>query len=412
MALVHSHGHNGNTEVYDDWNRSGGRPGLGKRTAYKRLCDDIEADQIGPAVYLNALDRGGRDLEEMLRFCRVAREHGTEVIDQTGDWTAADRIDELESEATFAGREYRKAVKRSAFGHKIQADRGDTFGHPPYGLMMVREWYDDKPPYKGHGKVTHVPNPDEPIGPILDAIRETRGNVLAACRLLNSAGSTARYGRPWAPRTLANIVRREEPRLLRQKATTRTGPTGLRQPAPLARLVLCHCGHLMTPRVASNSLYCGEGIKFGPAIHGRYVARDRHVYALLEWLTEGQREVKSSRTYTSADPDPADARREELTEWLRRLGVSYRAGTLTDEEFEEDRQTIAAELDALIEEAEDAAEELINFTVRKVGKLVNWDADPAKLGDELRRVFRSVTLDEDMLPASVEWRLSQALIQE
>jgi DNA invertase Pin-like site-specific DNA recombinase len=399
MTLVHADGHNGDSELYDDWNRSGGRAGLGKRTAYARLCADIEANRIS-AVYMNALDRGGRDLEEWLRFVRIAIEHGTGVIDPSGDWTAPDRRDEFESEVTFAGREYRKAVKRSAGTKAMQVARGDTFGHPPYGRMILRE--------EGTRRVVHVPNPEEPIEPILDAIRETRGNVLAACRLLNASGSVARYGRSWSPRTLANIIRREAPQLLRVKATTRTSRKDgeLRQPSPLSRLVKCHCGHLMTPR-DSGGLYCNEAIKVGPKVHGRYVARQRHVYALLQWLTENEREVKWFRNFSSADPDPADARREELTESLRRLGRAYADGAYDDEEYGERREPMAAELARLLEDAEDSAadREILTTQVRAVGPLVNWAADDTTLGDELRRVFRSVTLDWDMLPTDVEWRV-------
>lgn len=393
MQLVHADGHNGDTEVYDDWAKSGGRGGLGRRSEWRRLCDDIEADQIS-AVYMNDLDRGGRDLEEWLRFLRVAQEHEVRVLDRTGEWTTPARRTEFVFKAWLAEEEYRRAQERSAFTRRMQQSRGDRLGVPPYGMTMARE--------QGTGRVIHVPNPDEPVDQVIAAVRETGGNVLAATRLLNARGVRARRAN-WSPKSVAKIVRREEPRLLRQVAP-RTTNGELRAPAPLAKIVRCHCGTVMTPRPKSGGLYCYNGIKLGKA-HGRYVARERHVYDLIRAETEGQREVKGRTTYTS-DATGLSERKAALAEELRRLGVAYRAGAVDDTEFESETKRIRSDLDSIEDDISDL-DHAVSLTLTAHGPVIHWDqldSDPASVGDALRRLVREVRLDAEMKPVAVEWR--------
>lgn len=383
-AVAARDGVNGDLVVYQDIGVSGRYGQRGQRTAWARLQDDITAGTVG-VVYLSVLDRAGRSLEDWLAFARRCRDHDVRIIDQTGNDRAADEgYDLTVIEVLFAEREGKKAVERARRGLVTSRARGDTLGLPRYGYKSSR---DDT------GRVVHVLNDQEPLAPIIAAVEATRGNILAACRALNDAGIRARRG-IWSPRTLTNVIRNEAPRLLRAAPRPRRTKSGaLSVVSPLAHLVLCHCGTTMTPRAIDGSLYCYGGISRGKA-HGRYVARDRHVYALLEWAT---RDLTHTATKTYSTGDTA-AQRATLTEALRRLGRAFADGAYDDDEYQVKRDAITASLADLLDLDD------IDIEVRIHGREVKWDATDADLGDALRRVVRSVTLGKDMLPERVDLR--------
>lgn len=396
-SIQTAHPEAADAEVYSDVGVSGRRHQRAEDSAWGRLQADIGAGKISN-VYISVLDRSGRSLIEFLLSSELflAQSPTVGLIDQGGtDWMAAENRDRAIFEVRHAEREGEKAVERSARGHDTQAKRGDIFGRAPYGYMQSRD---------ESGRVVHLLNPDEPLEPILQVVRETRGNILAATRLLNSRGVASRYS-AWSPRALTYLVQREDKGLMRQ-IKARTGKAGLRAPSTLTNLVHCYCGGLMTPRPGKSgapftgSLYCYRGISNGG--HGRYVARERHVIAVLEWLTADEREIKSVQEY-STEQAAERARRNALTDELRRAGIAYRAGAMTDEEFKEEASRLNAELTDLEDQIADT-DESITIRVAMHGKLIDWEADQEVLGDQLRRVFRSVTLDREMLPERVEYR--------
>jgi DNA invertase Pin-like site-specific DNA recombinase len=207
MAAVHADGSNGNATLYDDWNRSGDRAKLGKRTGWTALCQAIEADQI-EVVFMNDLDRGGRSQEEWLRFRRVAAEHKVRVVAGGIDWSAPSRRLEFSIKTMVAEEELEADRRRSAATHRMQVAREDAMGQPGYGYRFAKH-------AKGE-RVVLEPNPDEPLEPVLAVVRETRGNISAACKLLTARGVPTRSGEAWHSRTLKRIVIRVgEGRLLR-----------------------------------------------------------------------------------------------------------------------------------------------------------------------------------------------------
>ncbi len=374
---------------YIDDGRSGRHGKRGAKSHWRRLHDDIAAGNV-TLVYVTALDRAGRSLREWLDFTALCVEHHVEVRDQSGqDRASGDNEDIAIIEMMMAQREGRKAVERSARGRETQARRGDEVyqGRSPYGWMRVRldangDVTDDP---KRTAKIVEVPNPDQPMQPLIDAITATKGNVLQAARLLG-----------WEPKTLS-------------RALDRTGVQRARQPrnggrrraagdAPLSRLVECHCGTLMTPArdrrtKAWASLYCSRGHKEGVASHGRSVARSRHVYDALK----RQIPRRSSAAILKAKPDTAK-RRAELEAERERLGWAVADGLLTREKSKARAAKIAAELDTLAD---------IDNDWVGVGPLtpnVRWDADDATLGEDLRRHVRVVRLGDDMLPVEVDLR--------
>lgn len=399
---VRAYGHNSETAVYDDWAKSGSRTGLGKRTAWHELCEAIERHEHD-VVFMNSLDRGGRDLEEWLRFVRVARDQGVKVIAEGVDYSRPENRDRLVFEAWMAEKELERAKERSARTKQIRTRRGDSTvgGHSaPYGQMwaragdvgMVTEEHPDP------RRIVAVPNPDEPLEPVLAAVEETGGNVLQAAKLLNDRGIEARGRRGWTPRTIARVVDAQGAK--RRRGSGRPLKTGQGSPSPLSRLVECHCGTVMTPtRDPRNGLWlsmvCGRGHKLGTAAHGPYTARSRHVLDRLRDELNGRIE-HSKKTWTH-DPSAMADERAKLEEDLRRLGRAYRAGAVEDEEFDRESGAIRERLD----EIEEQSAPVFRFTIRRTGPIVRWDGTDEEVAEDLRRAVRIVRLGRDMRPAEV-----------
>ena len=385
--------------VFDDWARSGGRKSLHKRGAYQAMVAAIVGVQHD-RVYALDVGRTNRDTEETLRLERITREAGGSfwTYDDEGsptDWSLPTNRDRLIETAHFAEKEWRKASRRSQTTLTMQRQRGDKMGHPQYGFMTARQ--DD-------GRVVHVPNPDEPIEPVVEAVKETRGNILAACRLLNARGMKARRAH-WSPRMLTRVIQRHAPELLRRSARVggRKSPKGeeLTVPSALARLVKCHCGTVMVARDKSGGLYCYNGISGGEGHQNgeRYVARQRFVYDALRAEVEAMGKRKDSRVFTN-DTSEARTKLDAAEEKLRRLGRAYADGSFDDEEYAERRDAVKAEIDALRGEVV-PAEELMAIRVTISRARVRWDADPVTLGDQLRRLFKEVQLGPDLKPVQV-----------
>lgn len=302
--------------VYDDNGRSGDRAKLKDRRGYHAMLDAVERGEVS-AVLIRVLDRLGRDVEESLRFARVLKENGARIIDQVGE---VDR-DRLMFTIWAGEKELEAAKQRSAFTKAMRESRGDAAvgGHSaPYGFRHVRAGdagLDGDP-----RRIVAVPNPDEPLEPILDAVRECGGSVLKAAKLLDDRGPKPRSGGLWEPRTLARIVDANNGARLRGKG--RRAPS--EGTAPLSRIVACHCGATMTPiRDPRNgqwlALYCSRGHKAGSSKHGRYHARARHVMDRLREDLAGT--VESEPVDLVYDPSENAEERARLVESLRRMAT-------------------------------------------------------------------------------------------
>lgn len=409
MASVREHGHNGDTVVYDDWARSGDRAKLAKRTGWKALCEAIERGEHD-VVFMNDLDRGGRSIEEWARFMRVARDQGVRVIAAGTDWAAPERKLEFYLRAVFAEEELERAKARSATTTRLRERRGDTTtaSQPPYGHRLARAGDVGMvtPERPDPRRVVLVPNPDEPLQPVLDAVRDAKRNIARAAKLLNARGVPSRSGRPWDPRSLGRIIDREAPRLRSRRVTiegadgrtiTRRVPAGRH---PLSRLVRCHCSTWMTPNANRNEVICSLGHKVGKQTHGRWAARERHILAFLREHTADLRGRTGTRTYAT---DESAIRREELEAEKRRLGIALADDAIAESDYRERMERVKAELAGLAE-----ADDEITVRVHQRGRLVKWElleSDREALGEQLREVVREVRVDEAMMPVGISLRV-------
>jgi DNA invertase Pin-like site-specific DNA recombinase len=396
MRAVHAHGHNGDTIVYDDWARSGDIDKIAARTEWKRLCDAIERGEHD-VVFMNSLDRGGRSIEEWLRFIRLARSKNVRVIADGVDYSASENRDRLIFESWAAEKELERAKERSARTRRLREARGDaTTGgnHAAYGAMWLRAGDVGEP--GDPRRLVSVPNPAEPLEPVVAVLAETGGSVMAAARLLNQRGIAGRDGRPWTTRTLQRVADREG--LVRKTygARRRRAPSA----APLSKIVQCHCGAIMTPERdrrtgAWAALSCSRGRQAGAEAHGKNNARARHIVDFLK----SQVRYSTVRIERAA-PTNSASERAKLEDRRRKLGIALADDAIAEDEYRQRIDAIKAALAKLDDDA--SAEDWTGFSAKE--PLVDWSADDAAIGERLRKLVRSVRLDEGMMPIEVDWR--------
>jgi DNA invertase Pin-like site-specific DNA recombinase len=388
LATVRRHGHNGDTVVYDDWAKSGDQRKLASRKAWRDLCAAIERGEHD-VVFMNDLDRGGRSLEEWLRFIRIAQEHRVRVVAADTDYSAPENKDRLIFEAWLAERELDAAKRRAAETIRMRRRRGDVLGSPPYGYRLA----------KADGKVVLVEDPSRPVQPIIDAVHEAQGNTAEAVRLLNDRRVPSRFGKEWSPPALRAALRRmgELPPTLEKARRTRGR---LRMPSPLSRLVICHCGQVMTPVDSRKELYCYIGSRDGAARHGKVIANQRRIFDFLEAALA---DVKLHPKRIAYDDEEVGKRRAALEEKRRRLGIAYADGALDDGEYDRRKEAIAHEVAALPDP---------QWSLR----VIDWDRlaatrdkpDFQALVDwgskMVRQLVKAIRMDEDMRPVAIEWR--------
>jgi DNA invertase Pin-like site-specific DNA recombinase len=387
--------------VLDDNGKSGDIKKIGARRGYAGLCDAIERGDVS-TIYVRVLDRLGRDTGEGLRLYELIERKRTRLVDSLGEMVGEQGEDRVMMELWAAKKELRRAKERSAFTKSIRARRGDVMrdGQPllggnfaAYGYKRVRDRND-----QNGQRIIEVANPEEPVQPLIEAARETRGNVLQAAKLLNARGIASRSGRPWSSRTLSRVLDREGVVRGKYGARLRRAPST----APLARLVACHCGQLMTPvrdrRTGRwSELYCAVGHKVGVGDHGRYVARARHVMERLH--SEKPLRVSRIHILKRAKVEDAAAQRTALEEKRRRLGVVFTDGALDEDDY---RRQVDDVKRALAELDEEADADWIGFG--PLTPIVPWDGDEEELGAALRQRVRVVRLDKEMHPGEVVWR--------
>ena len=388
--------------VYSDVGVSGRRHKRDEATAWARLLEDIAADKLS-TVYVSVLDRAGRSILEWLVFSELLVKHSVRLVDQSGE-NRADERDEDRAlfEVWAAQKEGKKAVERSARAFRTMRARGDEMvgGYKAaYGYKRAKAGdvgLDGDPK-----RIVVVPNPDEPLQPLLDAIKATKGNVLQAARRLDAEGVSYRGGRLWNVRVLTDVLEREGALAPRHGSQVRRrAPSD----APLSRLVYCHCGRLMTPQRDSRngkwlSLLCMPGCIAGRERHGRYVARSRYVIETL------QNELHFYVIHIEKSSGQSDAakRRAALDAKREKLQVALDNDLVTVDEFKQRAAQLKRDYAEL---KDDAAVEVDWVGLSPKEPLVDWAADEATIGESLRRLVRSVKLDENMLPVAdgIEWR--------
>jgi DNA invertase Pin-like site-specific DNA recombinase len=379
--LAASEGHKGELRIFTDWARSADEEKTAKRSQYAAMLKAVENGEVS-TIYAYALDRLLRSVIMTGKLLQATKVEGVRIVTaREGDLTDKGNPSKwlfTMLVSMFSEYELRTAKARAAGGLAKRRKRGDYLGRAPFGHRLVHE--------QG-GRIVVVPDPADPLRPVLDAVREA-GTVLGACRLLQERGVPApKGGRRWSTAALTRILQREAPELLRPRGPT--GQRGAGVASPLTGLLRCHCGQTLTPNVKHGQFYCSVGHRAGAAAHGKMTAT---VATLMPWIRE-----EAARLELPMDAvllgEAAVEQRAALTERRQRIADAAIDGLISRDEAKER----AAEIDSAMADL-DAQEQ-----IAELPQTISWEADSATVNELLRAMWRGVQLDDQMRPVRAEW---------
>jgi DNA invertase Pin-like site-specific DNA recombinase len=382
--LAHRDGHNGNLRVYDDWNRSADEAKEAKRGAFNQMLADIEAGRVS-VVYAYALDRLYRSMRTFVRLTDAAKANDVRVVTLREGVLGGDGSPMAQAfaqiTAVFSQLELNTAKARAKGALDARRQRGDALGQAPYGYRHA----------KVDGRLIRVPDPSQPVEPVLAAYRKA-GSVLGACRLLEEAAIPApRGGKRWATSLVTRIIEQHAPDLLPRRSLT-----GQRTPtkAILAQLLRCpFCPAdrptMLTPNATRGQYYCRHGAR-DRSVHPRYALTERDV---LPWVMAEADRFNPPFDAASMSTE-AEARRETLQAKRERWIEQYAEGLIDRAERDRRLAVIDRELGDLDTRTDALA---------MLPEAVDWDADPAKLNTFLRSIWHYIDLDKRMRPTRAEW---------
>lgn len=393
-------------DILKDWSRSGGKRLRDRGSGSRELVRRVEAGEV-KAIYCYASSRLGRNLAEALHLIDLADAHGVERMwsYSDGDLNPKTASGKFTRNVLAAAAQFQRdeSVERGQANYEHRVERGDRIGVARYGETI------DKETHKA------VPNPREDVSAVLEAYRRSGRNFSAAAVLLTSDPKLSKRARPrraksWSPTSLARVVRRLEKVPERGHVWT---PPKLVKDYALYKLIVCPHDHYdrkgkrVENRLTAQRSTSGNGTR-----HVRYVCRSGvhdpehpRPYAVAEsfvlpWIdarlrAEGYDRMETRRQTIGGGPTRAD-----LEEDRRRVGVSYRLKTMTDDEATDEIARIDAALESLPEDAEDDAGGItLTFTTP-----LDLTADPAFVNQKLRRAIDRIELNDAMRPKRVIWK--------
>ena len=394
--LARRDGYNGELTLYVDWARSADEEKEAKRTEFRAMLSGIERGEVS-TLYAYALDRLHRSVASTAKLVKACEAHGVRIVTQREGEVRHDTPDEwlrFTTLATFAEYELRVIKKRSQGAIERRTARGDALGKPPYGYRFGRD--DTK-------RVILLPDPQQPLQPVLDAFSEA-GSFNAAARLLNERNFPAPRGGKWAGNVVNRVVRRERPGLVpRHRSEARVAPRGTHL---FTRLLRCSCGRMMTPR--QNRRIVTKYGTYGPytgyqCYQGRHDPDHPRPYMVSERVIREWAEREASRLAPDLDVvtmgERSAQRRADLEAARERLGWAVADGLLTRERAAERAGEIAAELEQL----DDAETAVALSSILPI----DWSAPHDKLNAVLRAMWERIEVDERMRPVRAVWRVPE-----
>lgn len=376
-------GYNGELRVLVDWDRSADESKESKRTGFQAMLRAVQAGEVS-VIYAASLDRLYRSLRTFVTLTDAAKAHDVRIVTAREGVLGGDgspmALAFAEITAVFSTLELRTTKVRAQSALAVRRQRGDYIGRVPYGYRAVR---DDA------GALVMVTNPDEPLAPIIEAVRDA-GSILGGAKLLQARGVPApEGGKVWGSTTLRRIIERHAPELIPS-----AGPTGRRTPSRssmLAQLLVCHCGHVLTPEPARKAYRCTRGNRVGREAHGTMWVSER---SLLPWIMA---EAAHHDLNAVLERDADTERRATLEATIGRLTTAYVNGGLAEDDYLRDLASTKAQIADL--DAADAAQIL--------PIAIDWTWPPEAINRGLTALWRSVQLDSELRPISADWRVKE-----
>jgi DNA invertase Pin-like site-specific DNA recombinase len=389
-GLAARDGWTGEVRTFIDWDRSADPAKEAKRTAFSELLSAINRGEVA-TVYAASLDRLYRSMGTFLKLTEAAETRpgnatrpprpAVAIVTAREGRLGGDGSPMAQAfgqiTATFAELELNTAKARARGAVIARAARGDAFGHAPYGYRHERR----------DGRIVTVPDDAHPLEPLIDAYRRV-GSVLGAVKVLNAADVPSPNGKLWCATTVRRVLREAGVALPARGPSGRSIPAGA---SVLAQLVICHCGHTMTPNAGRRQLYCSRGVR-NPSTHGRYVVSESDVLPFVR--------AEVARLHIPFDAVTAGetqaGRLVGLTERKRRLALTFADGALDETVYRAELRKIAVETEAI-----EGAQRIIEIPP------LNWEAPRRAVNEALRAILASVQLNADLQPVGAVWRVPQ-----
>lgn len=355
-----------NLDILDgDWGKSAAADKTDRRLVFLELLASIERGEID-TLYAYSTDRLARSVRwaaQLLDACEVA---GTTI--RTLEATFAPGDDMARTLFHFQamqneGYSRQSRTKRRSSIEQMRAD-GKKLGQPYYGKL-----------------------PGEDLSAVRAAY-ETAGSLRGAARLLNAQGVPSRRGH-WAFSSVQRIMAREG-------VVPAVGVRGARhrQRHTFARLLRCHCGHLLTGSRRS------DGTTVYRCLLGDF-DQDHPRKSVAEGVIQRWAIDEMARLRPPNDDDVAmvevEEERRSLTVRLDLVKRAFLAGLMPESEMLERKAEIDAGLMRL-----DLAGQLVQVPP------FEWDDDPQTTNLDLRELWEYVQLDLELRPVSAAWLVPDA----
>lgn len=379
--------------IDQDWGRSAAGDKTDRRLAFLELLASVERGEVS-TLYAYSADRLARSVRwaaQLLDACETA---GTTIVTGEGRFAPGDdqarqmfHFQAMQNEGTL-----RQMTAKARSAVAARSNRGDALGRPPYGYMFGR---DDS------GRVILVPDPEQPIQPVLDAFNEA-GSFNGAARLLNQRKLPGPRGGKWAGNVVNRVVRRERPGLVPRRSEPRVA--ALRGSHVFSRLLRCSCGRILTPRT-NRRVVTPYGI-YGPytgyqCYAGRHDPSHPRPYMvaepiILEWAKAEAARFRRPDATLAMEMD-RDGERDRLEDRRTRYAELYGEGEVDRAKWHAVRDEIDAKLASL-----DAETGIVAIPER-----IPWDRPDDVTNAALRALWEYVQLGPDMRPVEAVWRVKE-----
>ena len=375
------------TVIDQDWGRSAAGDKTEKRLAFLGLLEAVERGEVSLLCAYSA-DRLARSVRWAAQLLDACEEAGTTIVTGEGRFTPGDEMarqmfhfQAMQNEGTL-----RQMTTKARSGVAARDARGDKLGRAPYGYRMARD---------ADNRVIHVPNPTQPVEPVIEAFREA-GSFAGAARLLNTRGLRSPDGaRSWSGNSVGRVIRRSVP----QELTGRRVEPRVRVKGnfTLARLLRCSCGQVMTGRSSRHTTKYGT---YGPytsylCFRGRYEASHPRPYIVSEReiMPFVHSEVALLGEHAPIAGTAVDDQLQSLQAARERLGWAVVDGLLTREQAAAKSQEIDGEIAGL-----ELDSKRIDIPE------IDWSWSPRDLNEILTIIFDRIELDAEMRPVRAVWR--------
>lgn len=350
-----------------DWGVSAATEATHRRLAFLGLMEAIERGEVS-TLYAYSTDRLARSVQWAARLLDACESAGVTIVTNEGTFEPGnDMARQMFQFQAITNESYsRQAKRKRASTLERQRASGAKLGQPYYGAL-----------------------PGEDLPAVLAAYGRT-GSLSATARELNRLGVPSRRGH-WAHSTVQRILAREG-------LVPAVGVKGAkhRQPHIFARLLRCHCGHLLTGarRDGTTKYRC---LRAETSLdHERKSVAEAIV---LRWaVREMSRLREPAEQVAMVD---LERERHELSTRRERLARAFVAGLIDEPAMLRDK----AEID----------EAIMRLELQSQAVAVppfEWNHEPLEVNLALRALWDHVQLGPDLRPLHAAWRVPATWLAE